>query len=233
VLRLLASSPLHTRAVPDLTGAPLAVRAHWTLAGLFPPDQFLATTNPATADQILTYPRPSFAAHWLVDLGSSLRWVRTDDVNLTDAGNRPVPPGEGLFVDRRSVALNVLDLGEVRPHRMARLLTAGYTLQTSGWPVPGSPASWALRQSDGFTGSSNPAAADALQTWRADSAGGQQAFRSFFLLHASPPYQYWADKGDVNLRNQEDQLLFAPGRAVFMQLRSDVPASFEPCPWTP
>lgn len=233
VLRLLASSPLHTRAVPDLTGAPLAVRAHWTLAGLFPPDQFLATTNPATADQILTYPRPSFAAHWLVDLGSSLRWVRTDDVNLTDAGNRPVPPGEGLFVDRRSVALNVLDLGEVRPHRMARLLTAGYTLQTSGWPVPGSPSSWALRQSDGFTGSTNPAAADALQTWRADSAGGQQAFRSFFLLHASPPYQYWADKGDVNLRNQEDQLLFAPGRAVFMQLRSDVPASFEPCPWTP
>ena len=226
VLRLLASSPLHTRTVPDLTGAPLAVRAHWTLAGLFPPDQFLATTNPATADQILTYPRPSFAAHWLVDLGSSLRWVRTDDVNLTDAGNRPVPPGEGLFVDRRSATLSVLDLGEVRPHRMARVLTAGYTLQTSGWPVPGSPATWALRQSDGFTGSTNPAAADTLQTWRADSAGGQQAFRSFFLLHASPPYQYWADKSDANLLNQDDQLLFAPGRAVFMQLRTGETDSF-------
>ncbi len=234
VLQLVATHPLNTlAALPDLTGAGLVVRPHWTLAGLYPPDQFQGTSNPATADQILCYPRPSFQSWWLLNDNGSQRWVRTDDATLADAGGRIIPPGEGFFVDRRADSLTVLDVGEVRSHRMARVLTAGTTLVTSGWPLPGSPVSWGLRLADGFTGNTNPVLADNFQTWRGDAPGGQQALRSFFLLEAGPPWQYWADKSDALLGNQNEVPHFAPGRGVFLQLRATVPDSFEPCPWTP
>ena len=233
VLRLLADSPLHTRTLPDLTGAPLVVRPHWTLATLFPPDQFRATTSSTTSDQVLTFSRPSFVGYWLLDLGTSSRWVRTDDSSLADRGNLPIPPGEGLFVDRRDGALSVLDLGEVRPHAMARLLPAGYTMHTSGWPLPATPVTAALLQSDGFTGSTNPSKADAFQLWSADSGTGPQTFRSFFLLHGPAPYRYWVDKSDASLQNRNAEMLFAPGRAFFLQLRATVADSLQPCPWTP
>ena len=233
VLQLLASHPLHTRALTDLAGAPLAVRPHWTLGTLYPPDQFKGTTSPTTADQVLTYPRPSFATHWLLDPGTNARWVRGDDAGMADAGNLPIPPGEGVFVERRDAALTVLDLGEVRPHAMARNLTAGDTLHTSGWPLPGNPVTAGLLQSDGFTGHLNPASADGFQTWGADTGTGPRSFRSFFLLHGPAPYRYWADKSDASLQSRNNEMLFAPGRAVFLQLRAAIANSSQPCPWTP
>ena len=233
MLRLLAASPLHTRSVPDLTGVPLVVRPHWTLATLFPPAQFKADTDSTRADQVLTYPRPSFATHWLLDLGANDRWVRADDSSLSDAGHLPIPPGEGVFVNRRDPALTVLDMGEVRPHAMARLLNAGYTLQASGWPVPGTPVSCGLLASDGFTGNTNPAQADGLQIWGADTHGGAGAFRSYFLLRAAVPYRYWTEKSDANLQDRNNEILLMPSRAVFLQLRAGIPDSRQPRPWTP
>ncbi|MDB6069059.1 MAG: hypothetical protein JWL81_230, partial [Verrucomicrobiales bacterium] len=231
VLELQSAAPLNTlAAVPDLTGALVVLREHWTLNEVFPPAEFVASTSPSTSDRVMRFTRPSFTNFWLLNLDGTRRWVKSDDLFLTDAGKLPIPPGEGLFMERTGVAQGVLDIGEVRTHRMARNLTAGNSLVTSGWPVEGSPRSWGLLGTDGFFGSNNPALADAFQIWQADTEGGQRAMRGYFLLDAGAPWQYWAAKSDAELLNQDDAPLFAPGQAIFLQTHAPVTAGYEPCP---
>lgn len=223
-----------------LSGAHCIVRSAFTFAEIFPPEDYNATTNPATSDRILTYnasASPQWQTHSLIDLtsiGGGKHWMlggsSTDDTCLD--------PCQGFFFHRKAAAGSTVLMGEVSENAIACPLASGHTLIGSPYPLAQSPEdramTWDGVDFNGFTGSLNPATADQLQFWQGDVTVGLESYDTWWLLDAAvDPYRRWAETGDSNATSQDAALLFPAGHAAFYHVPAGNPTYVMPLGWTP
>ena len=226
------ASPLNTMALPVLTGASVAVRAHWTVAELFPAAAFLATNNPATSDRVLWHDGSAFQPMMPFDFGGGQRrWAWVNDPNITDRGTMPVAPGSAFFSQIRGGSLTLLASGEVPVAALALPLRAGLNFIGNPSPVAASPAGLGLNAA-GFMASTNPAVADSFLTWRGDGGSGA-TWDSCFLLDPAPDPAFWVNKADPFITDQSLVPLFRAGRGFFLQLRAARSGFLIRPGWTP
>lgn len=200
---------------PDLTGAVLSVRPHWTVASLFPADSLQPGTEESAADRLLFFDAAtgSFTSQWL----SAEGWKGSAD------GARIIAPGEGLFVQVRNDSATLTFTGAVRDTPFTLPLAAGVQFIGSGFPVAHSLQSLGLTTDAGFTASSTPDQATRLRLWQADLTPGDHTYRSLYLHN---PASLWLDEADgTDVTNQP---LLEPGRAWFLITPSAVPGYREP-----
>ena len=237
VLALNPSSPRNTRpTLPDLSGARIVVREHWTLNDLFPPALWQASTNPATADRVHLFEATTQAwtTYWLVDLVQGRRWTRLGSASLLDEGGLIVPPGLGLMVQKTGSTVIAPCVGVLRPHAFVLPVTANSTLLAGGWPIDQSPADRAMGISDGFIGSTNPTQADRFLLWQPDlDPDAAPGFGAWFLLNAGSNLRFWTQLGSAQLIDESARPLFQTQRGFLLRLSSDRPNWKHPLPWQP
>lgn len=234
--------PHNTLAGPPpatLTGDTVVVRAHRTLGELFPigPGAFQPTGSLSTADKIMFNHAGNWSACWAYDDGANPpRWVLAGDPGYADQGSRVVPPGEGMFIYCRQATINYLAHGGVRANDFAQPLRTGINFAGGGYPLDQSPVSRALTLSNGFFGGRDPARADRLHLWNADTNTPGNGYTTHYLLNASNgplSFQYWTQQGDVTLPDQNHLPLLLRDRSAFHILDADHPSHLVPAPWTP
>lgn len=202
-------------STPDLVGARLAVRPHWTVNTLFPVDAFTAGTEAATADSLLFFDAASgsFRTTWL----SANGW--TGD----SSGDRTVAPGEGLLIHGRSGSVSLTFTGEVRSTKFAQALQAGAQFIGSGSPVAHTVQTLGLKTEVGFTASTTPEAATRLRLWKGDVTPGDHTYRHLYLHN---PASLWLDEADGT--DVSAQTLLEPTRAYFLVTPVALPGYREP-----
>ncbi len=237
MIALNADSPRNTLpAVPDLAGARIVVRAHWTLADLFPPAAWRAGTSASTADRVHLFDASAqgWITYWLVELPQGRRWTRQGSASLQDEGGLVIPPGLGLMVQKSGGTVIAPMAGVLRPHAFALPVTAPGALLAGGWPMEQSPADRAMLVSDGFIGSSNPAQADRFLLWEPDlNPSASPGFATWFLLNGGTHLRYWTRLGTAKLGDDNANPLFPTQRAFMLRLQSDRPGWRLPLPWLP
>lgn len=169
-------------AVSGLANYRVAVRPHWSLAGLFGTgsnSKFNAAASLTTADQVFVWDGTGFSVFYFRS-GDVAQW-RNSATGATNQDGAIVPPGVGIYVKRQAGAVAISVVGEVRTNRFVRAPYAESQLLASGFPVDSSPADWKLLSGVGFTAGTGPTAADQLLTW----AGS--AFDAYYLRDGAVP----------------------------------------------
>ncbi|MEN3943514.1 putative Ig domain-containing protein [Prosthecobacter sp. SYSU 5D2] len=202
-------------AIPDLAGARIAVRPHWTVGSLFPADALQSGTDESTADRLLFFDPAtgSFASHWMSGDG----WQGEG------GAARTIAPGEGLFVHIRNGSVPVTFTGAVRSTPFARPVTAGMQLVGSGFPVTHTVQSLGLTAEAGFTASGTPEQSTRLRLWKGDVTPGDNSYRSLYLHNPDSLWLDEADGTDISI-----QPLFEASRAWFLVTPAAVPGYREP-----
>jgi hypothetical protein len=232
--------PFNTRtgALPaDLAGDGIVIRPHRTVAEMFPPSAFTAAASQSDADQLQVGTAGQWTLYWLYDDGASDRWVK--DASLADAGGSVLPPGQGMFFNRRGPAGALQAIGEVRPNDFIRPLAAGANLVGGGHPVDQSATGAngrAMTQAQGFLGSRNFKTADRFLVWKGDAAVPGSGYDSYFLLDGAPVQPalvQWTRVADTSLQPQGDAILLLSHRSAFIEVAGNLFSYTVPAPWTP
>lgn len=237
-IALIAGSPRNTiDPPPDLTGARIVLREHWTLNTLLVPAGWTASTSVGLSDRAHFFDggTKSWTSYWLVNLPAGPRWVSQGDATLKDRGGLVIPPGLGLLVQKAVAGLDAPFCGVVRANAFALPLTAGDVFLAGGWPLDQSPAARAMLATGVFTGSTNPALADRFLLWQPDldpqAAAGYRAW--FLLAGGTPPRRYWTRQDNAALRNDNETPLFPAQRGFLLRLREASTIWRMPLPWQP
>jgi len=151
----------------SIVGARIAVRTHWTLAELLPPEAF------GSEDRLQLFDPATSAYSSLLPLDG--RW--TDDVLSMNA--RPLAPHEALLVQTRDTALLLPFVGELRMTPLPLPVEAGTHLIGSGWPTS-LPA-----PVNGLRSGATPEMADRLRFWNGDFLPGATEYTGYFLKDAA------------------------------------------------
>jgi hypothetical protein len=245
----LGTPPFNTViAVPDLAGASVVIRPHWTLGVLFPVGGFVASADAVSADQVQTYAAGAWTTYWLKTTTPATSWVKLGG-DTSDQGSAVLPPGQGLFVLKRDPAITMLGYGEVRDNAFIRPLCKGLNLVGGGYPLTQSATGTASRQMNlinpvtpdlpvVFFGSRDFKTADSFFVWKGDTSAGATGYETYFLLRknpapADPGVFKWVTAGDSALTNMDAAPLFLGDRSVFIRAASDLHAYKTPSPWAP
>ncbi len=234
-IALAAGSPWSTLPVPpDLSGARIVLREHWTLDSLYPPGRWLASRDPVTSDRVQFYDGSSnsWTGYWLASLQNGPTWVKQGSASLQSQGGRVIPPGTGMLVQKHGADFVVGYCGPVRVNAFV-LAAQGNSLLAGGWPLSQSPAGRSMLQ--GFAGAANPVLADRFSIWRQDMETTASAgYLGWFLLDAgTPEKRYWTRQGSARLLNDNLTTLFEAQRAFFLQSRTPLANWRMPLPWQP
>jgi hypothetical protein len=233
------SSPGSTLAtVPsDLVGMPVIIRPHRTLGECYPIAQFQGSGDPANSDQLQFHTPTGYQSFFLLDVGPYRQWTDVTDGGIADAGSTVLRPGTGLFVNNRGASIDLLQTGEVRFHDFVQALNEDLNLVAEAFPIPTSSTSRGTLLSDGFFGATDPANADQIQLWRANTDPALNGYQTYFLLDAGAGtgLQYWVESSDASIANQNNTPLFQPDRATFFKIEPSAghPSYRVPAPWTP
>ena len=233
-----ATSPHNTlnHLPASAIGHLFAVHEHCTVNDIFPRTRFTGSTNPNTSDRIHFFHAhdQGFESLFLLHAGANSsvhQWVTLANADLEDFGKRVIAPGAGLFLQRppQSTPLTLTQIGMVRANKFRQILSTGYNLVASGYPVELTPAQRRTGLNGGFRGSVNPSSSDQIQFWRGDIEQDASEYESYFLLDAGPSshYQYWTSLRGTELINYDNRPLFHPGRAAFILLRNAAPDVYE------
>jgi hypothetical protein len=248
-----ASSARNTlNPVPDLTGAPFALRPHATLATIAPPELFAADNDSNAGDRILAYSAGAWTTYWVFDMSGTMpkQWTDAADGDADDAGQTIVDITEGIFLHPKSGEVSLTMVGVARAWAVAGSLDGGFNLVGSTYPIDQSPEAremfrddsgepGAIEGKDWFTASNDPLQADQLMFWLGDTIPAASGYETYFRLNLGvAAYDHWTYQGDSNLDDSGDDQLFMRGRAAFINLRtahdrSDADAVWlMPAPWT-
>lgn len=218
----------------SLVSAHAVIRPFQSLSSAFPPTQYHATNNPATASRVMTYrsATQNFQSYWLYNQPGGPIWVREGDSSLQDQSGTLLNPQAGAFVQRRSSPAMVFFIGPVRETPFVIRLAQRQNFIANPWPMATSPNIRSMTAASGFIGSNNPVLADQFSLWRADSLPGSNSFDSYFYVKFST-FQFWVKQGDATLTNVSDLKLFLPGTATFARSIDGMPTFVVPSPWQP
>ncbi len=250
ILTLAVDGDLHAAVPPfntltgtlpvSLAGDEIVVRAHWTLAEMFPPSGFSATDDRSTADQVQLFVNGQWINFWLYNDGVlPARWVKTGDNAYADQGAAVIAPGQGMFFNNRAAATSILAYGEVRANDFVRPLAAGSNLVAGGYPIdqpPSGTAGRGMTVAAGFFGSRDIATADSFYIWQGDSTGGATGYDTYFLNNNAPRLPAvikWVKVGDATLLPRDAELLLLGNRSVFLRSKSGVSGYITASPWAP
>jgi hypothetical protein len=234
-----ATAPFNTNAgapPADLAGDTIVMHRHHSLAGLFPPSDFGATGDQATADDVQVFAGGAWRIYWLYDNGSTKTWVDAADAGMADMGATVLPPGQGMFFHNRHTAKTLLAYGEVRESDFIRPLQAGSNLVGGGYPVNQSTngtGGRAMNTGTGFFGSLDFKTADSVFVWRTDETIGATGYHTYYLLDGAPLPQRWVMVGDKLLAARDALPLLLRDRSAFVRAKNGAPAHKTPAPWTP
>ena len=154
---------LTENAPSAILGARIALRTHWTLAGLLPPEAF------AAADRLQLFDPATSAYTSLSPAGGA--W--TADVLGMNA--RPLPPQEALLVQTRDATVNRTFTGELRPASLPLPSAVGTRLIGTGWPAA------ITAPVAGLHADATPELADRLRLWNGDTAPGVTGYSGYYL----------------------------------------------------
>jgi uncharacterized repeat protein (TIGR01451 family) len=211
-------------------GAAVVIREHATLDTRFPVQSFEAANDPTVADQITVRDGDSVRCYWLYDDNGVSRWVLTGDSNLDDRGAVVLPPGHGVWVTSRS-SKALLAYGQVRANDFVRPLCQGLNAVSGGYPITQSAVEREYSLASGFTGHPDFVQADQFLIWNGDNISGRQGYQAFYLSDFYSP-ERWIKTADVFRSDVKTQPLFIRDRAVFLDLKQDLPAYRNPVPWS-
>lgn len=252
-LTLADDNNLHAAAAPfstlagalpaALAGDTVSLHRHRTVASLFPPTEFGATGNQATADQVQVFAEGAWTIYWLYDENDAdpqtARWVNAADAEMADAGSTVIAPGQGLLFNNRSSAVSLLSYGEVRENDFVRPLALGQSLVGGGFPIVQSPSAAGGRGmtlAAGLFGSRDFKTADSIFVWNADSNPSLPGYTTYYLANGAPvnpSFVHWLKVGDSTAAFREAELLLKRDRAVFVRSKTGVNTYRMPAPWTP
>lgn len=225
------SSPDNTTAVfpSGMAGARFVLRHYEVLGDVFPKDAFTGSDVEATADAIKRWTGSIFDSYWLLDTRSQngpsapYQWVLSGDVTQADQSGTLLRADEGVFVGRQSPAPIVLvDMGEVRGWRQRRAVSAGMHMLSGSYPLDQSPVALGMSEASGFVATTSQATADTAQVWKGDAIAGQSGYDLYWYFTGlpDPPGAYWVSSGDATFANQNDTMMFARSRALFVEAQN-------------
>jgi|GEM_PF-1591341 len=236
-LAINASSPRNTRStVPNLSGARIVVRNHWTLGELFPSSAWTGATNPTLADKIRFFDSThnTWQTFWLLNLQGQLRWVLHGDGSLTDQSSTVVPPGAGALVQRVGTDRQQLFFGVLRANAFVLPVQAGTAFLAGGWPMDQSPADRSMLAADGFSGAASSVSADRILLWMPDAnPAALPGYQTTFMVSAGTALRFWTLEGSSQLQNLNQSLIFSSHRAFFLRLQAAKPNWRWSMPWKP
>ncbi len=237
-LALLPGDPLNTLTpIPDLSGAPFALREAWRFADLFPTSLFHSGGDLNNADNILTFSSAtqSWTTYFLAYLeGSGTYWVDSTDMTGPPANqnSRLLDPCQGFYFHRRGPQITVPFYGIVRENSFRCPLIQGYNLTGGGYPLDQSYVSRTMTLDDGFFGDPDIRSADQVLFWKGDTTPGLGGYTNHYLLDAGDPYQRWVDVEDNFVTSLDFAPVFTATRAAFLCRPAAFPNYASPAPWS-
>jgi hypothetical protein len=185
---------------PDarLQGARIAIRPHHTLAGLIPASSLRGATESAAADRAMFFDTTTnaFRVLWVMDDGTSRKWLKEGDATLTDASARVIRPQEGMLIQIRDQATTLSLFGELRftPEAPA----AGTHFRGTGSVIPQAPSTLEVRPGS------------KLRLWSGDA---DPATGTYWNYQLDPAVQWIDERSGQNVSTQK---LLQPFRAHFL-----------------
>lgn len=162
----------------NLNGASIALRQHVTL------DQIRSSASPSlvgnnsasSADQIQFYnpATKSYSAYYL--RGDGLNW-RILGSTTNGFNNVVVPPGVGVFMQKRTAGTSLTSTGTVRQNDFARPYQQGLQLLAMPFPLDRSAGDFGASAAGGWTGNNTANSADQIQIFNSAS----KSYTTYFL----------------------------------------------------
>lgn len=208
-------------AAVDWAAATVCLRPHVTLADVFDPARFQASSEAASADQVLFHNGTGYDTCWLFDDGVQRRWLLNGDTTYADMGGTVIPPGTGVMLQiAATTPLPVVFTGIVRTTPFARVIPAsgGYALLANPWPVNATPASAGMT-GPAFTAGAQPTAADQIQLWASDANAAATGYTGYWLSQNSTQPAWIPTSAGANAP-QNDASLLSAGRATFLKTQA-------------
>ena len=213
----MASAMNTSAALPDLAGALLALRPHWRLDEVAPPELFSGSNRQSDADRVQRF-EPStsgFTDFWLRQSGGQKTWVQAGDATLADQGGTLIANGQGVFLRPRTGASAPGHAGRVRVNDFRLRLGTGTSFVGAGWPLPLSMNDIQAGTASGFRASNRQKQADRLRLWQRGGGGEQGGSYTGFFLHPGGGQEKWVLEADASLDSFSDNILLMPFDAVF------------------
>ena len=150
----------------SLDGATVAVRQHVTL------DQIRTSASPAlvgnnfasSADQVQLYNpnTKSYLSYYL--RGDGTNW-RVTGATTNGFNKIVIPPGTGVFIQKRTAGTEITTAGNVRQNDFSRPYVAGLQLLSSPYPLNYTAAGFGASSSNGWTANNFATSADQIQIY--------------------------------------------------------------------
>jgi hypothetical protein len=162
----------------NLDNATIALRQHVTL------DQIRASASPAlvgnniagSADQVQIYnpTTKSYTTYFL--RGDGTNW-RLSGATTNGFNNVIIPPGTGVFIQKRGSSTELTTAGAVRQNDFARPYQTGLQMLASPYPMNFTAAGFGGSSSSGWTGNNIAGSADQIQIYNP----GTKSYTTYFL----------------------------------------------------
>jgi len=161
----------------QLDGATVALRKHVTIEQVqaMSSASLVGSNTQTSADQIQLYNSTTQAYDSYFLRGDGITWRKVG--TTTSANKVPIPPGTGVFVSKKSGAVNLTATGTVRQNDFSSPYKVGLQLLSPGYPLDLSPSGLGGTSVNGWTGSNTQTAADQIQTYNPVT----QAYDAYFL----------------------------------------------------
>jgi len=223
----------------ELDGARFQVLPHRTMNQMFDKAGAfagLASSNPSTAAKVLLYNNrletPAFETYLLVDTGSEVKWVRSNDLGaLNNQGSRRIDRTEGGYIHPMLGGLSWCVVGMVADHDVATSFNAGHNLAGAPYPIdqaladadpgPGI-AGRNMGVATGFVGGVTPTTSAQIFFWLGDRAvdvgGAYGTGYSTRMLLNGGGMQRWINANDPTIQDLGGQILLPRQRAASVKL---------------
>jgi hypothetical protein len=176
-----STSPYNTTSVDSigasLANATIALRKHITL------DQVQAMFSPALSGSNTSSNADQISVFDAAEQNYKTYFLRADNVTwrvvgtTTSSNKVPIPPGMGIFLNKKSSPTTITQAGCVRTNDFALPYTAGLQLLAPGYPVGYSPSLLGGTTANNWTGSNTSSSADQIAVFNPS----EQNFTSYFL----------------------------------------------------
>ena len=161
----------------SLANATIALRKHITLdqvQGMFSP-VLIGSNTSSNADQISVFDgtTQNYKTYYL--RADTLTWRQVS--TTTSANKVPIPPGFGIFLNKKTSSTKITQAGCVRTNDFALPYIAGKQLLAPGYPVGYSPSLLGGTSANNWTGSNTSSSADQIAVFNPTT----QNFTSYYL----------------------------------------------------
>lgn len=127
------------------------------------------------------------------------------------ANKTPIPPGVGVFFEKKGSPATLVEVGSVRVNDFALKYSVGDQLLAPGFPIAVSPASLGATSTNGWTGNNSQSSADRVSVYN-PSLGG---YDSFYLRGDGAT---WRKVGTTTVVTSTD--LVQPSQAYFVSRKT-------------